>query len=111
MEYLGERLKELRKQRGMTLKELGEVLEFNYSNLSKIERGIRNPNVKLLERLAHYFDVDISYFFNNKASRLEGGNPNYHYLWNSLYEGLEKKKISIEELRSMVDALEKIKNK
>ena len=48
----------------MTLKELGEAIDFNYSNLSKIERGIHKSNVELLERLANCFNVQITYFFD-----------------------------------------------
>ena len=108
MEYLGERVKGLRKQNGMTLKELGEALEFNYSNLSKIERGIRKPNIELLEKMAEYFKVDISYFLI-KNIKPPLGETNYHKLWNRLYEDLEKKNISIDELMAIIDSY--VKNK
>ncbi|MCH1624901.1 helix-turn-helix domain-containing protein [Fredinandcohnia quinoae] len=67
-EHIGDKIKWLRTQRGLTLKKLGEEVQFNYSNLSKIERGLRKPTVDFLERLTNYYKVDISYFFDLKKN-------------------------------------------
>jgi transcriptional regulator with XRE-family HTH domain len=60
---IGKRIKELRQKRGYTLRGLGEKLNLDYSYLSKIENGHKVPSIELLEQLADFFKVDISYFF------------------------------------------------
>ena len=56
----GEFLCELRKNKGLTQKELGDLIHYSDKNISKWERGIsfpNNPNV--LNELANIFNVSI----------------------------------------------------
>lgn len=58
---LGEQLRELRLERGLTLKEAARRLEGALSDagLSRIETGERQPNLTTLEALAQLYDVTI----------------------------------------------------
>ncbi|UYX52216.1 helix-turn-helix domain-containing protein [Bacillus thuringiensis] len=58
---MGHRIKEVRKQNGDTLKTLAEKINYDYSNLSKIERGIYNPSLTLLQKISNIYTVDIEY--------------------------------------------------
>ena len=58
MQRLGEKLRTLRKQHGLSLRELATTLEVNsYSHLSEIESGKSKPSVDLLLKMANYFNV------------------------------------------------------
>ncbi|WP_010678090.1 helix-turn-helix domain-containing protein [Bacillus timonensis] len=107
--HIGDQIKTLRLQHGQTLKELGEEIEFNYSNLSKIERGIRKPTVEFLERLTNYYKVDISYFFdvdNKDPSKMVAMDMD----WFMLSQEMKSKNVSFDELKTMADTIAKIKN-
>ena len=49
---LGERIKELRKERGMTLEELGNVVGLSKGNLSMVESGKQGLNAKNIKHIA-----------------------------------------------------------
>ena len=49
---LGNRIRELRHQRGLTLQALGQKAGVTASHLSEIELGRRNPSPQLLSKLA-----------------------------------------------------------
>lgn len=56
------RIAELRKEKKMTLKELGEALGIRDNTLSQYETGKRTPrNPELWEKLASYFGVSVAY--------------------------------------------------
>ncbi|AFU17303.1 transcriptional regulator (plasmid) [Bacillus thuringiensis MC28] len=55
------KIKEVRKKNGDTLKTLANKINYDYSNLSKIERGIYNPSLTLLKKIADIYAVDIKY--------------------------------------------------
>lgn len=55
------RLKELRKERNLTLKELSVKVDISYSALSAYERGTRNPKYEQWKKLADYFGVSVGY--------------------------------------------------
>ena len=55
----GERLKMLRKARGLSQEELGELTQLGQSNISAWERGGRQPLPDGLIKLAVFFDCSI----------------------------------------------------
>lgn len=52
-------IKELRKEKGMTQKQLAELLHITDRAVSKWERGLCAPDISLLEPLAKALDVSI----------------------------------------------------
>ena len=57
---LGQRIRELRKRMGETLKETSKGTELSVSYLSDIERGRTNPSLQTLETLANHFNITVS---------------------------------------------------
>jgi transcriptional regulator with XRE-family HTH domain len=57
---LGHRIRELRKSRGETLKNISESINLSVSYLSDIERGYTNPSLQTLEILAKHFGVSVA---------------------------------------------------
>lgn len=56
---LGERLKELRNKRGMSIRELAERADMGYTNLSNIETGKVNPKYTTLVKLAEALEMNL----------------------------------------------------
>ncbi len=67
-------LKELRKDAGLSQQELGVRLGISKSAVSMYERGERTPDLELLERIADFFDVDLTFMVGSekKVTRLTG---------------------------------------
>ncbi|HBN12279.1 MAG TPA: XRE family transcriptional regulator [Clostridiales bacterium] len=55
------KLKELRIQRGLTLKEASEALNLTLSAYSNYEQGIREPSVEIIKRIPKFYDVSSDY--------------------------------------------------
>ena len=55
------RLKELRKQQGVTQLKLAMDLHMNQNTISRYETGEREAGYEELIRIADYFDVSIDY--------------------------------------------------
>lgn len=60
---LSKRVRLLRLSRRLTQEECAAKAEIATVYLSGLERGVRNPTVKVLARLADALDVDISALF------------------------------------------------
>ncbi len=65
--HLGKRLRELRRERGMTLEDAGRLTALAASTLSKIENDQMSPTFDVVQKLALGFDIDITELF--------AGNP------------------------------------
>lgn len=57
------RLKDYRKLKGITAKELAKAVGTSRSNISMIEIGAREPNLELAKRIADYFSTSIEAIF------------------------------------------------
>ena len=53
----GEKIKNLRKARNLTLREVAEELGIDTSMLGKIEKNNRKPTRQLIKKFAKFFDV------------------------------------------------------
>ena len=60
---LGMRIRYLREQRKMTLEDLSFESNVNKNYLSDLERGNRNPTVKILTRIAEALEVTLEELF------------------------------------------------
>lgn len=58
METFGEKVRKLRERNDMPLRKLAALLDIDQSTLSKIERGERNPNTEIIDKLASIFAID-----------------------------------------------------
>lgn len=55
------RLKELREERNLTQKEVGDAIMSDQSNVARWEKGINQPSAEFVLRLAEYFGVTTDY--------------------------------------------------
>ncbi|GAB2621323.1 helix-turn-helix domain-containing protein [Pseudactinotalea suaedae] len=60
---LGERLRELRSARGLTLRRLADETGLSAGLLSQLENGRTDPSIETLRRLAKVFDSDLADLF------------------------------------------------
>lgn len=63
---IGKFITKIRKEKGLTQKELGEKLFVTDKAVSKWERGLSLPDITILEQLANILDVDIKEILQGK---------------------------------------------
>ena len=63
---LGDRIKQLRQQRGWSQAQLSKKLNVHQKQISGYERGIHNPSIELLVRMAELFNVSLDYIAFDK---------------------------------------------
>jgi len=61
---LGNRVRSLRKERGLTQVELAEMLGVDRSYLSEIETGKKDPSLRVLKTIADGFRLTLSQLLN-----------------------------------------------
>ncbi len=109
---LGERLKQLRLEKGLTQEKLGEIVGLKKQAIWKYENGnVMNMKRSTIEVLANYFDVSPSYLMGYTDKRKETPEKNV-----TLSEGEEyllelfrkipddKKQLAIEMLKAALKA-------
>jgi transcriptional regulator with XRE-family HTH domain/mannose-6-phosphate isomerase-like protein (cupin superfamily) len=67
---VGDRVRALRHERGLSLRALAELCELSPNTISLIERGETSPSVSTLHRLATALGIHISTFFVEPAERM-----------------------------------------
>ena len=62
---IAKRIKLLRERKGFTQKQLAEILNLSQQAIAKWETGKSEPDVKMINKLAELFEVDVSYLIGN----------------------------------------------
>ena len=93
MNQLGERLKTLRKEKGMTQTELGSMINVTKVSICCYEKGIRFPSLDTLIDLSEVFKVSIDYLLGKDYFVVADNDEKYNVR-------LSKEEVSdIKELR------------
>src|SRR5438270_7394305 len=64
---LGQRIREVRRGKGMTLRDAADAAGVSESFLSQVERGLANPSVASLRRIADAMNERVASFFVGDA--------------------------------------------
>ena len=59
------KLKELRKEKGLTQKELGAAIDISEVMIGQYERGVRTPKIEMREKIANALGVTLNYFLSD----------------------------------------------
>lgn len=71
---VGQKLRHLRKARGLSLKQLADAAGLSIGFVSQIERGLSSPSVRSLVRLSDVLGVSVGELFTGLDDPLDGEN-------------------------------------
>ena len=66
---LGQKLKKLRTEKGLTQKDLADQLHVTFQTVSKWESDTNEPDFSTIKELAKIFDCSIEYLFNDEENK------------------------------------------
>lgn len=66
---LSQRILQLRKERGLSQKELGEAVGLSHKAISTIESGTRSTTIEKLVALSRFFGVSTDYLLGLRDTR------------------------------------------
>lgn len=69
MDRLGHNIQKQRHEQRITLKQLSQKTKLSMSFLSQLERGLVNPSVSSLKRIAQAFGISVVDFFKDEEKR------------------------------------------
>ena len=60
------RIRQLRKQRGLSAKQLGAIIGVSESAIYQYETGKRQPCIDIIVKICDYFGITVDYLVNGK---------------------------------------------
>lgn len=67
--FPGERIKELREEKGLTKALLSHQIHVSRSSMSEYEKGVTQPSMSVLLQMADFFDVSLDYLMGRTTIR------------------------------------------
>lgn len=100
---IGERLCELRQEKGYMQKDVAEILNVAPNTLSGYEKNIRKPDTETIIKMAKFYNVSSDYLLgiNEKPTNNE---------YVKFARELEEKNIKISDLRIALDTILRLKD-
>ena len=113
MATTAERIKQLRKQKGISQSELAELIGVKNNTVSTWERGTRKPDFEALKLLSNYFEVSFEYILGSsdkeearvKPTQDELNELALAALADDLYDNMKKYSMLSNKSQKMIDAL------
>lgn len=108
---ISKRIKLLRKEKGLTQKQLSEVTGLGYKAIANYEIGFREPNSKAMAALEDYFQVSGKYLRGETDERISCLSNNKHFSSSELdllYNLVHKEIMCAERLADIYDLSGKV---
>ena len=113
MATTAERIKQLRKKKGISQSELAELIGVKNNTVSTWERGTRKPDFEALNLLSNYFEVSFEYILGSsdkeearvKPTQDELDELALSALADELYDHVKKYSMLSNKSQKMIDAL------
>lgn len=107
MNVIGQRIKKLREEKGITQEAMAAQLDVTQSNYGRLEKDDRRLNVVKLLKIARLLDVNLMYLFNgmaevNNQPQESGINQTNKEVYDILVESLRSE---IQHLKEEVNFL------
>lgn len=108
MDYvkIGQRIKAIREERKLTLRDVEKRVSLTNSYLSKIERGEKKPNLEVLSEIAKALGVEVLEFLD-ETHPIPAELKEIGVKWINFASEMENKNITPDELRAIVSILNK----
>ncbi len=99
----GTRLKERRREKKLTQKQLADMIDAKHNSISDWENGKNKPDPDTIERICEALDISASYLLPSNRDKVDGEVEILHvslYSGNSLSDDLRKR------LHDLIDQLD-----
>lgn len=73
------KIKKLRQEKNLSLRDLAQCLDIPYSSLGKYERGDQQPSLENIIKIADYFNVSTDYLLDNSIYKNDDEKFNFKY--------------------------------
>ena len=115
---IGEKIKSLRRQRNMSLRELAQITGLSKTTLGDLEKDVKNPSLETLEKVAKAFGMapaellketdtpnDLMASARDSGSELLAGLSKSGDLINVLYRAKDAPKETMDQMAVFLDTL------
>jgi len=106
--HIGEKIKQIRHEKNMSLRQLAVMSDINHAYLSRIENGKVQPSVESLTKIAKALGCDVADFFEKKME-VDDELKKEGVQWVIFGKELEKEGITLEQVKEWIRAIKATK--
>jgi XRE family transcriptional regulator, master regulator for biofilm formation len=99
----GLKLKQIREEKGISLRELGKKADISHTYIYNIEKGVKRGNPEIYAKLATALGVSVADFFTEDKKEVPEELKREGVEWIVYGKELEKEGISMEMIRQIVE--------
>jgi len=105
---VGEKVREIRNEKKLSLRQLAAMTDMNHAYLSRIENGKVQPSVESLIKIAKALGCDVADFFEKKME-VDDELKKEGVQWVIFGKELEKEGITLEQVKEWIRAIKATK--
>lgn len=105
---VGLKLKKLREELGLTLREVANRIGIDHSYIAKIEKG-KMPSLEKLKKICSLYGISVASLFGEEVT-IPDPLKEIGVDWIRFAENMKDKQLTPEEVQKMVDIVRALKN-
>lgn len=102
-------LREARNRKGLTLKQVGDLLGISESTLSQYENGKREASYETILKLGELYDCSVDYLLRGNQNESEISQDMAENIYFRLAKEAEESGIDPDDIRMAIDMVKRIK--
>lgn len=106
--HVGEKVRKIRNEKKLSLRQLATMTDMNHAYLSRIENGKVQPSVESLTKIAKALGCDVADFFDKKME-VDDELKKEGVQWVIFGKELEKEGITLEQVKEWIRAIKATK--
>jgi transcriptional regulator with XRE-family HTH domain len=104
---IGEKLKNIRNKKNLSMREVGERIGIDHSYIGKIEKG-KIPSLNTLRKLCEFYGITVSSLFGDEVP-VPDELKDIGVEWITFAKEMENKELTPDEIKAVVEAFKAIK--
>jgi transcriptional regulator with XRE-family HTH domain len=104
---IGAKLKKIREEKGLTIREVAEQIDVHFTYISKIENG-KVPSLEKLNKLCDLYGIKVSSLFGTEIEP-DDGLKSLGLDWVSVTEDIKENDYSPEQVKKALEMLKIMK--
>jgi transcriptional regulator with XRE-family HTH domain len=105
---IGRKLKELRTEKKLSMRTVGEKLGINYTYISKIENGYI-PSVKLLKDICEIYDIELKDLFG-ESKPVPKELREIGVEWITFAKEMQEQELTPDKIKEYIDIIKRFKD-
>lgn len=105
---IGEKLKKIREDKGLTLREVADKTGIHFTYIGKLENGQHKANLEMINKLCKFYNISVSSLFGETVE-VPKELQEMGVEWITFAKEMKKENLTPEQIKKIIEVVTELK--